>query len=75
MAAAICWHIPKVKPERDQSLLLGRVYSMGFTQVMGVGMLTYMVMAAVVAMAAFLQGVGGVGLARLAVPGAVMIAP
>ena len=75
MAAAICWHLPKVKPKRDQSLLLGRVYSMGFTQVMGVGMLTYMVMAAVVAMAAFLQGVGGVGLARLAVPGAVMIAP
>lgn len=48
---------------------------MDFTQIMGVGMMTYIVMAAVVATAAFLQGVGGVGFAMLAAPVAVMIAP
>lgn len=48
---------------------------MELTQFLGVEALNYGVMAVVVATAAFLQGVGGVGFAMLAAPVAVFLAP
>lgn len=45
------------------------------TQFLGIGALSYIAMALVVATAAFLQGVGGVGFAMLAAPIAVLLAP
>lgn len=48
---------------------------MELTQLLGVEALNYGVMAVVVATAAFLQGVGGVGFAMLAAPIAVFLAP
>lgn len=48
---------------------------MGFDQILEIGFFGYAVMAIVVTIAAFLQGVGGVGFAMLAAPIAVVLVP